>query len=79
MPDGVPDVRDVGGRRDLVLSLAVVAERRGLDDGGRPDARHGVPQFVERGGAREGRGRKAVVGQKRLLARPLLRGVQRGP
>ena len=72
-----PDVRDVGGGGDLVLSLAVVAERGGLDHGRRADACDGIPELVERGRAGKRRRREAVIGEKRLLARALLRGVQR--
>ena len=41
--DRGPDVLHIRGCRDLVLSLAVVAEGSGLDDGGRADPRDGVP------------------------------------
>ena len=77
VPIGRPDVIDVGRRGDRVLSLAVVAESGGLDDSGRAYLGDRNPQFVERGGPGKGRGRETTVGEKHLLARPLLGGVQR--
>jgi hypothetical protein len=50
--DGIPDVRDIGLRGDLVLPLAVVAVVGRLDNGRRADAGDGIPQLVERGRAR---------------------------
>src|SRR5438128_11910014 len=76
MADGCPDVPDIRGRRHLVLALAVVAERRGLDYRWRPDACNGIPQLVKRGGAAEGRGRKTAVGEELLFTRALLRRLQ---
>ena len=75
--DRRPDVLDIRRRRHLVLTLAVVAEGRRLDDRGRADARDRVPQFVERRRAAERRRRKSAVRQKLLFPRALLRHVQR--
>ena len=72
-----PDGRNLRGCADLVLALAVVAERRGLDDGWRADRGH---SSLELGQSRRGRERhrgKSVCLQELFLANPVLGDEQR--
>jgi hypothetical protein len=73
----VPCRPEIVGLVDRHLPLAVVAERRRLENRGAAD-------FLDRGreirlarDARERRDRQAVLGEKRLLAQPVLRDRQR--
>src|SRR5262249_45792277 len=72
-----PDVLDIRGRGHAMLPLAIVSKCCRLDDGGRADTRHSVPELVERRGAAKGGRRKPTIGKKLLFARALLRSVKR--
>ena len=61
-----------------MLALAVVAKRGGLDDGGHADPAERDGKLVERANRGGRRDRKPVIAEKALLARTLLRHVQRG-
>ena len=63
---------------DAVLALAVVTERRGLDDGGKADDAEGHGELVERLRLGKRRHRVAAIGEKPFFAGALLRDVQRG-
>ena len=72
-PMRVPDVLDVGRRGHLVLPLAVVAERRGLDDRGRADLRRPRPTARRawpraRTAPSESRGRRGTSSRARAAA-----------
>src|SRR4030095_8147789 len=72
-----PHTLGVGGFRDLVLSLAVVANRGRLDHRRHTDPCHSVLQLGQRRGPREWYRRKSAFRQKRLLAPAVLCWIER--
>ena len=73
---GLPDRQGIGLPRGRHLALAVVAERRCLHHGRRPDAAQRVAQLRFGGGHFERHGGQTVGRQELLLTRPLLRNMQ---
>jgi hypothetical protein len=71
--DRVPGVLRTLGRVDLHLPLAVIAEPRGLEHGGRPDPRQPLAQAREAVDRRPFRGPATDALDEPLLADPLLR------
>ena len=76
--DRIPRHRDVGGRGDAHLALAVIAHAQRLEDRGRTDLRNRRLQFGERFDLGPGRGASANVADQGFFDRSILRDAKCG-
>ena len=73
---GAPDLVEIFARGDRLLALAVVAERRRLQNRGPADLLDRALQLARISDRAERRDRNARVGEEIFLAQPVLRDVQ---